>query len=196
MPPSLMLPTCRTSSGKYMTSARQHDRDQLDNLNGARRAAEDVADFEVLQQLARHRRRHADHRRDASIASDSGRARYAQAHHQQRGDDHGGKRQAGDRIVRRADKADEAARTPSRRRSPRRASRASPRCRRRPVPDEVDVEERHQHGRDADQQRTPSSSSCSARCARACAASGAICASSEKRAAQPADRLFRMRNSV
>ena len=35
----------------------------------ARRAAENVADFEILQQFARHRRRHADHRRHASTAT-------------------------------------------------------------------------------------------------------------------------------
>ena len=60
--PPVMLPLCSTSSGKVHHQAGDDDRDQLDDLDGARSAAENVADLEILQQLAGDRRRDADHR--------------------------------------------------------------------------------------------------------------------------------------
>ena len=62
---------------------RNDDRDKLDDLNRPRRAAEDVADFEVLQQLAGNRRRHADDSRHAENRDHTGCSRDAKRNHQQ-----------------------------------------------------------------------------------------------------------------
>ena len=53
----------------------------------ARSAAENVADFEILQQLARDGRRDADDSRYAENGDDAGSSRNAERHHQQRRDD-------------------------------------------------------------------------------------------------------------
>ena len=56
-------------------------RNQLDNLYRPWRAPENVADLEILQQLARHGRRDAHHRRHAQHRQHAARSRNAQRQH-------------------------------------------------------------------------------------------------------------------
>ena len=60
---------------------------KIADLHAARRAAQDVPDLQVLQHLARHRRRYAHHRRHAQHRRHAAHARDADRHHQQRRDD-------------------------------------------------------------------------------------------------------------
>ena len=60
-----MLPWCSIISGKYITRLATTTAISSHDLDPARRAAEDVADFEILQQFAGHGRGNADHRRHA-----------------------------------------------------------------------------------------------------------------------------------
>jgi hypothetical protein len=100
-----MLPRSSHSSGKYITQAGHHYGDQFNDLNGARCAAQNVSDLEILQEFARdgggnaHHRGYRQHRYHATGSGDS------QRDHEERGDDQGGERQAGDGIVGRADTA-------------------------------------------------------------------------------------------
>ena len=65
-------------------------------------AAEDVSDFQILQHLARHRRRDTNHRCHPQDRRDPVHARDAHQHHEDCGNDQCSQRQSGDGIVRRA----------------------------------------------------------------------------------------------
>ncbi len=85
----------------------EDDADQVAHLHLPGRAAEDVADLQVLEHLARDRGGHADDRGDAEHGRDALDALDAHDHHRERRDDRGGQRESGDRVVRGADQADQ-----------------------------------------------------------------------------------------
>ena len=62
MPPVVDIALVQHQQREIHHGAGHHHGNQFHDLDAARRAAEDVADFEILQQLARHRARNADHR--------------------------------------------------------------------------------------------------------------------------------------
>src|SRR5271154_1082102 len=89
--------------------AGENDGDQLDDLDVARRAAENVPGFEILHQFAGYGRGYANHGGDAQDDGDSGGPGDSQGDHQEGCNDQGRKGQPGDGVVRRSDDAAEIA---------------------------------------------------------------------------------------
>ena len=109
MPPWRMLPSCRITIGKTRTNDG-HDRGHdLGHFHLPGRAAEDLADLQVLDEAAGDAAGAADDGRDAEHRADAGEPGHAEADHQERGDDQRREGEAGDRLVGAAHEADEVA---------------------------------------------------------------------------------------
>ena len=110
VPPARMLPCWSSSSGQYMTALATTTAISSVIWMYFGRAAEDVADFEILQQFAGDGGRDADDGGDPKHGGDAADAGDAHGDQEQGGDEQGGEGQAGDRVIGGADHADQVAR--------------------------------------------------------------------------------------
>ncbi len=94
MPPVARLASCSTMIGPIRKNESRMHGHNLHHLHLPRRAAEQVAGLEVLNQRSRDAARAADHRRHAQHRRHARRSLHADGQHHQRGDHQRGQREA------------------------------------------------------------------------------------------------------